>query len=100
MDSRWTEVNIVCSDPKWKTQKIYLDTNKKVFDAELYTIGEALEIVLRSGQGRYQAVRHRSEPMLKKVHIWADSQTAMRRLQHTALGPAQWLARCIMERAR
>lgn len=28
----------------WKTEKVHMDTNKEIFDAELYTITEALVV--------------------------------------------------------
>lgn len=39
--------NIVWCNLKWKTRKMYQGTNKEVFGAELYGIGEALEITLQ-----------------------------------------------------
>lgn len=42
----------------------------------------------------------RKKPPWTKIHIWADSQTAFKRLQHTDPGPRQWLARHIIRRAR
>lgn len=62
MDTGHTEVSVECRNPEWKTQRMYLGTNKKVFSAELYAMGECLEIVLQSEQGRREADRHQSEP--------------------------------------
>lgn len=46
---------------KWKTTKIYLGTNKEVFDAEVYLIGEALEIALKNGKVGREASRRQME---------------------------------------
>lgn len=44
-------------DREWKTQKIYLVTNKGIFDVELYVISEALDIVLRESQKGHKTSR-------------------------------------------
>lgn len=86
--------------PGWKTRKTYLGTNKEVFNAKLYPIREALGIVLKSGRAGHRTSRPREVPQWIRVYIWADSQAAIRRLQHNTSGPEQWLARCIMESIR
>lgn len=42
-----TGVNMAWRQTKWKTWKTYLGTNKQVFDAKLYVIGEAIYITLK-----------------------------------------------------
>lgn len=49
LDRDQTELSVALWYPVWKTQMTYLYTNRKVFDAELYDIEEALGIALRSG---------------------------------------------------
>lgn len=44
-----------------------------MFDAELYMIGEALEIALKNGQAENKASRQLSRLRWKRVYVWADS---------------------------
>lgn len=50
MDTRCTGASVAWCNPEWKMQWTYLGTNKEVFYAELYVIGEALGIALRNRQ--------------------------------------------------
>lgn len=98
MDSRCTEASVAWQDLEWKTRKTYLVTNNEVFNAELYVIWEVAEIALKNGQVRRKARRQRAESHWTQIHIWVDSQAAIKRLQHNALGLGQWLAKRIMKR--
>lgn len=46
---------MVEKQPECKTQKVHVDIKKKVFDAELYTIAEALNLAARTkGSKEYE----------------------------------------------
>lgn len=47
IDTGWTGANVAWRDPRWRIRKTYLDTNKEVFDPDLYAVGELLRIALR-----------------------------------------------------
>lgn len=55
--------------PEWKMRKTYLDTNKEVFDTELYAIGEALEIAVKNGGVGCGTGRRQTDPPWTKVHV-------------------------------
>lgn len=67
---------------------------------ELYAINEALGIVLKNGQVGLETSRIRVESRSIRMHIWADSQAVIKRLQHTAHFLGQWLTRYIIESNR
>lgn len=69
-----------------------MGSNKEVFDTELFSVGEAPDIALKSGRVGNEASRERSGPRCTRIHIWADSQVVIKRLQNTAPSPGQWLA--------
>lgn len=48
LDLGHTEAKVAWCDPEWRMRATYLGFNKEVFDAELQTIGEALEIALKN----------------------------------------------------
>lgn len=75
-------------DHGWKTRRIYLGTNKEVFDAEFYPIREALEIPVRGGG---------TVPPWTVVHECVDFQAVIKQLQNNEPGQGQWLARMIIE---
>lgn len=75
-------------------------TNKEILDAELYAIGDRLAIALHGAQTGRKTSRQLKHPLWTKINIWADSQVAIRRLQHMDPGPGQWLARYINGRAQ
>ncbi|POS82121.1 hypothetical protein EPUL_006259, partial [Erysiphe pulchra] len=78
-----------------ESRKAYLGKNKEVFDAELYAVDQALEIVLQGGRNkgrRESLVKNKFLEELDRVHIWLDSCTAIKRIQHLEPGPGQWLA--------
>lgn len=55
LDSGITGASVGWTQPERRTQKINLDTNKKVLDTELYAIVKALVVVVgrgRTGRGR------------------------------------------------
>ena len=64
----------------WKREGTYLGKNKEVFDAEVFAIGRALEVLNSRGE--------RS----KQYTIFSDSQAALSRIQHDRTGPGQALA--------
>lgn len=80
-------------------QKTYLSTKNEVVDAELYAIRKALEIALQGGGTGSSSIRQR-EPPWTYIHIWANSQAVIKRLQHLDPDLGQWLARRIISRAR
>lgn len=100
LDSGRTGASMAWKETEWKTWKTYLGTNKEVFGAELYAIGEALGIALRDGKIGRGSSSQSPTTRWTKIHIWADSQAAIKRLQHTAPGAGQWLARRIIARTQ
>ena len=64
----------------WKTEGTYLGKNKEVFDAEIFAIGRALEVL-----------NERNEED-KRYTVFSDSQAAISRVQHDHTGPGQALA--------
>ena len=67
-------------DGGWRQRKIYLGRNKEVFDAEIFAIGRALEVLNeREEEGR-------------EYTIFSDSQAALSRILHDRTGPGQALA--------
>ena len=64
----------------WKGRGTYLGQNKEVFDAEVFAIGHALEIISERGQSN------------RTYTIFSDSQAALLRIQHDRTGPGQTLA--------
>lgn len=65
-------------DPEWRMWKTYLGTTMEVFDAELYTIGNTLEIALNGGWRRHEASRQQSDTLWIKIYIWTDSPTVIK----------------------
>ena len=63
----------------------YLGTNKEVFDAEVFAILQAVKLLNERGE-RGQAYT-----------IFSGSQVAVARIQHSDCGPAQALARAVIE---
>lgn len=57
---------------EWRTGKTYLDKNKEVFDAELYDIGEAFSMALKSGQTSQERASQDMITRWTKVYIWKD----------------------------
>lgn len=78
LDSGRTAAGVSWYDHECRMQKNYLGTNKEGFDAELYAIGEALEIVLKNGRVGREASSQTSKPRWEKIHIWADPQVAIK----------------------
>lgn len=68
-----------------------MGTNKEVFKAELYSIAEALDIVIKGRWTRRRQVFQMADTQLTKVHIWTDSQVVIAMLQYIAPGPRQWV---------
>lgn len=100
LDAKCTGASLARWNHDWNTQKTYLGTNKEVFNAELYTMGDALEIALKNRRVRQGASIKQAEPGWKKIYIWADSQVTIKRLQHTSPSPGEWLARRIIEKTQ
>lgn len=98
LDSRHTRAGIVWCDHKWKMRKTSLSTNKELLDAELYAIGEVLGVALQGERTERGISRQQTEPPWTRIHIWKNSQAAIKRLQYTDPGPRQWLARRIIRR--
>lgn len=63
-----------------------------MFEVVLYTMGETLEIALQIEKAGGEPGRQQMEPSWTRVHIWADLQAPIKRLQYTDPGPGQWLA--------
>ena len=59
---------------------MYLGKNKEVFDAEVFAIGQALQVLDRRGEEN------------RRYTIFSDSQAALSRIQHDRTGPGQALA--------
>lgn len=78
LDSGRTGASVVLRDPDWKTRKTYLGTNKEEFYAELYSIGEAVEMALKNGRVEHGTRRTQAEPRWTRIHIWADFQTDLK----------------------
>ena len=68
-------------DDKWVGAGTYLGKNKEVFNAEVFAIVQALDLLRdRHEQGQ-------------RYTIFLDSQAALSRVQHDRMGPGQALAR-------
>lgn len=80
--------------------KIYLGRNKELFDAELYVIGESLSITKRVRRMRQKGASQSATTQWIKIHIWVDSQSAIKQLQYIPLRPGQCLERCIKARTQ
>ena len=96
LDSQKTGAGVAWKNAggKWEFRKAYLGKNKEVFDAELYAVDQALEIALqgRRNKGRRESlVTNKILEELDRVHIWLDSCTAIKRMQHLEPGPGQRL---------
>jgi len=79
---------------QWRSRRSFLGTGRmKVFDAELWAIGLALDVAMEK---RETLQKHRVET----VAVFSDSQAAIRRAAHLEPGPGQRLARRIDRRAR
>ena len=65
----------------WATRGTYLGKNKEVFDAEVFAILQALNL-LNDREEREQ-----------RYTVFSDSQAAIARVQHDRTGPAQALAK-------
>lgn len=78
--------SVASRDPEWKRMMTYSSRNKEVFDGELYAIRKALEISLQNGGTGRKASRQQLEPQWTRVHIWADTEEAIKRLQQTDSG--------------
>lgn len=78
---------------QWWTWKTYLCKNKEEFDAKLYAVGEAPGIILRDI--RISLGRALQEPAtsLTRAHIWTYLRAVIVRLQYTATGIGQRLAK-------
>ena len=73
---------------EWRERGVFLGTNKEVFDAEVYAIREAVDLLDARGEtGQSYA-------------IFSDSQAAIFRVLHEECGPAQALARATIEASR
>ena len=59
---------------------MYLGKNKEVFDAEVFAIGQALQVLDRRGEEN------------RSYTIFSNSQAALSRTQHDRTGPGQALA--------
>lgn len=70
----------------WKTQKVRMRSNKKVFNAEHYAVAESLEVASRGEQTTRGRLPQDAAPAWTKVHIWMDSQATIAHLKHMALG--------------
>jgi len=79
---------------QWRSHCSFLGTrHMKVFHAELWAIGLALDMMIEKGAA-FQ--RHG----VKRVAVISDSQTAIRRAAHLELGPGEGFARRINRRAQ
>lgn len=72
----------------------------EVFDTELYAIEVAVGIALKNGQVGHRTSSTQAKPRWTMIHTRVDSETVIKRMQHTTPGPSQWLARSIIERTR
>ena len=103
LDSQKTGAGVAWKNAggKWEFRKAYLGKNKEVFDAELYAVDQALEIALQGGRNkgrRESLVTNKILEELDRVHIWLDSCTAIKRMQHLEPRPGKWLAYRIRRR--
>src|SRR4051812_7910203 len=65
---------------EWRPKGTHLGTNKEVFDAELFALGTAAEIITRS------------RTIKSKARVFSDSTTTLNRIRHNGIGPGQALA--------
>ena len=70
---------------EWREEGIFLGTNKEVFDAEVFAIHRAVDLLNRRGERE------------QHYTVFSDSQAAIFRVQHEECGPAQVLARATIE---
>ena len=70
---------------EWREEGIFLGTNKKVFDVEVYAICRAMSLLNQRGESE------------QRYAVFSDSQAAIFRVQHEECGPAQGLARATIE---
>ena len=73
---------------EWREGGIFLGTNKEVFDAEVYAICEAVNLL------------DRREEREQNYVIFSDSQAAIYRVLHEECGLAQTLARATIDASR
>lgn len=95
-----TGPSVAWRDYERRAWKINFYTKKELFDAELYTMEEAVEITQQRARMVRNASRQQRDLLWTKIYTKADTLTAIRRLQHTNPGPGQWLAKYIIGRAQ
>jgi hypothetical protein len=78
---------------EWQGRKIFIGSNKEVFDAELYAIWLRL-----AATGDHQDEWAALGP--KAIAIFTDVQTAFKRIRNDDPGPGQWLAQRILRAER
>ena len=72
-------------DGGWTGRGAYLGTNKEVFDAEVFAILRAVRLLNKRGEEG------------QAYTIFSGSQTAVSQIQHDDCGPAQALARVVID---
>ena len=72
---------------EWRGEGTFLGTNKEVFDAEVYAIREATRLLDERGE-------------TGQSYTVFDSQSAIYRILHEQCGPAQALARAVVDSPR
>lgn len=60
LDSGRTDSSVAWKLPLWQTWKVFLSTNTEVFDTEVYTIAEKLDLVERSERTRRTSILNSS----------------------------------------
>lgn len=86
-----TETSIAWRQTVWGTWRTYLCPKKKVFDGELYFIGEALGIPQKGRRICLGAAVQETITRFIKFYSWTDSRVGIARLQLIVPGPCQWL---------
>lgn len=88
LDTGMTDVHIGWGQSDWKTWKTYLGTNKEVFDAKLYNIGEASNMTLKNRKTGRESTSQSVTTWWIKIHIWVISQEPIKRLHAQHRGQA------------
>jgi ribonuclease HI len=91
VDSGYTGCSVVWrqTNREWRKERYNLGRRKEIYDAELYTIAEAVSLAYNRNI--------RTPDDVKTIHIYSDSTAALKRLKDPNPSPSQWLIKKIAE---
>jgi len=81
-EDKWVGCAVVWKEERWNKRRVHLGRQKEAFDAEMYTMSEAVKIA--------DEVCEQKE--VRRVTIFTDSQATLRRIQLDEPGSGQVLA--------